>query len=155
MKRLALVPFAVVLSAMVQDGSPLLEPGQWEITIHMTEVEVPGVPAAMVEELRSTLPPPKKQRRCMSPEEAADPVAFLAESGEGSNCTVPRALVADGRIDLAVHCPEAEGARTEITLNGTFTRTTMDTALHSSRTGANPTFVLRGTMAARRIGSCS
>ena len=152
MKRLALVPIAFVLSAMVQDGSPLFESGEWEITVHMTDVEMPGAPSAVLETARSSLPPPRTQRRCMSPEEAVNPAAYLV-NGMDSSCTFSRAIIANGVIELAASCARAGRVRVDMVFEGSFTPGSIDVAIQSIVD--NDTMRLRGTMTARRIGICS
>ena len=105
MKRLALLPIAFVLSAMVQDGSPVFDFGEWEVTFRAVDVEMPDAPAAVLESVRSSLPPPRTERRCMSPGAAANPAAYFADRA-GSHCTFSRTIFANGVIDMAARCAE-------------------------------------------------
>lgn len=152
MKRLALVPIAFVLSAMVQDGAPVFEAGRWEITVHMTDVKMPGAPSAVLETARSSLPPPQTQRRCMSPEEAANPAAYLVND-MATNCTFSRTIIANGVFELAASCAEAGQVRVDMVFEGSFTPDSMNVAIRS--TVDNGVMRLRGTLTGRRIGICS
>jgi hypothetical protein len=153
MKRLALIPAAIALSAMIQDSPVALEPGQWEFTTHLTDLEMPGSPPDMVAAARSGLPGPETKARCMSPEEAADPAARLASPrGNASSCTFSRRTFANGVIDVAASCTREGIGPMAISLRGTFTPDAVNAEIRSDVDAG--TMLLRGTMIGRRIGDC-
>lgn len=154
MKRLALLPAALALCATMQDSPVTMQPGQWEFTTAMTGVEMPGSPREMVEAARSALGAPKIVSRCVSPEEAADPSARLANPGGGaSNCTFSRRTFADGRIDVAGSCTTRDGDPLEVSLSGSYTPTNIRAAIRAD--AARRTMLLTGTMTALRTGDCA
>ena len=154
MKILFLLPAALALTAMVQDDPVAMQPGQWEFTTAMTEVDMPGSPPDMVAAARSGLGPPRTESRCVSPEEAANPAARLAAPrGNGSNCAFSRAIFADGRIDIAGRCTTADRDPLDVELAGSYTATEMNAAIRADV--ADRTMLIRGTMRARRTGDCA
>lgn len=153
MIRLASLPAALALCAMVQDAPVAMQPGQWEFTTAMTGVEMPGAPRDLAEAARSALGAPQVSSRCVTPEEAADPAARLANPGGGaSNCTFSRRIFAEGRIDVAGSCITRDGDPLEVSLSGSYTPIEMRAAIRAD--AANRTMLLTGTMAARRTGDC-
>lgn len=153
MTRLALIPAALALAAMAQDSPIAMQPGQWEFTTTMTDVEIPGGPAEAVEAARSALGPPRTESYCVSPEEAANPAAWLASPrGNTSNCTFSRTTFADGRVDIAGTCTSEDQQPLEIGLAGDFTA--MDVRAAITAQAGNGWMHLRGTLTGRRLGDC-
>lgn len=164
MKRLILLAPGVALLAACSGASDSIQPGQWELTTRMTEVDVPGAPPEMVNQMRSAMASQAQtQNRCITPEEAANPTAgMMNPTGQAQGCTFTEQTWAGGRISLAGTCPAPGGQGTvRSTISGSYTATTMETQVTAEvQPGANappgmPQNVrMRGTMTGRRTGDC-
>lgn len=163
MKRLVLLAPCVLLFAC-SGSSNSLQPGQWEFTTRMTNVEVPGVPEAVAAQMRAAMAnQTQTQSRCITPEEAANPTAgMMNPSGSASGCTFTDQVFEGGRIQVAGTCPAPGGAgNVRTSLTGSYTPTTMETQLQAEvqSTGGPPgtpqTVRMTGTMNARRTGDCA
>ena len=164
MKRLALLTPAVALIAACSGSSDSIQPGQWEMTTRMTEIEVPGAPEALANQMRTAMAnQAQTESRCITPEEAANPTrGMMNPTGKAEGCTFTDQTFAGGRISLAGSCPAPGGQGTVTTnLTGTYTATTMETQVRAEvQAGANAppgmprTVRMSGTMTGRRTGDC-
>jgi hypothetical protein len=165
MKRLLLTTPALALLFACSGSSTTLQPGQWEMTSRMTEIEVPGVPEAVAAQMRAAMAnQAQTQSRCITPAEAANPAAgMMNPTGSAEGCTFTNQTFAGGVINVAGSCP-APGGRGQVTttLAGTYTATTMTTTIRAEVTsppggppGMPQTVRMSGTMAARRTGDCA
>lgn len=166
MKRLALLTPSLVLIAACSGGaSDSIQPGQWETTVRMTEIELPGVPEPVAAQMRQAMAnQAQTQSRCITPEEAANPTRGMVNpSGDAQGCTFTDQTFAGGRIQVAGNCP-APGNQGSVTttMTGSYTPTTMEAQVTAEvRPGASappggPQVVrMRGNMTSRRTGDCA
>ncbi|HKR23711.1 MAG TPA: DUF3617 domain-containing protein [Allosphingosinicella sp.] len=164
MKRLVLWAPTVALLAACGGSAVTLQPGQWEMTTTMTNIEVPGAPAAMAEQMRTAMAnQPRTENECITPEEAANPLGNMMNQGGGTQgCTFSEQTFAGGVIRMAAACPAPQGGGSMRTnLNGTYTATTMEAQISAEvDAGANTpagmprNIRMSGTMTGRRTGDC-
>jgi hypothetical protein len=162
MKKLVLLaPTAALLFACSGSSGVSIQPGQWETTIHFTQIDMPGAPEAMVAPLRAAMSTPRTESYCMSPEQAANPTGAIVDpSGPANACQYGDSTFANGVIRVRGTCQDPTRGRMEITLDGTFTATTMEarmtTAMQPPAGRPGPQSVtLSGTYASRRTGDCT
>lgn len=154
MNRLAVIPAAFFLPAMIQTGSVTMEPGQWEFVTQMTGLDLDGAPPEVLAAARSSLGEPRTQGRCLSPEDVVDPGARLARpEGAATDCVFSRRTFANGAIDVAGRCTASDGSTIDVGLSGTYTQTAIDARITAALSASS--MRLAGTMTARRIGICS
>ena len=155
MKKLAILAPAVAL--IVACGSnTALQPGQWEFTTKMTDIEIPGAPPAMAAQMKQAMASQAQtQSRCISQAEAANPGGSLANpGGNAQGCTFSKQTFAGGSIDVAGTCRAPTGGSVETTLTGSYTATTMDARIGANVTGGPQQMRMSGTMTGRRTGDC-
>lgn len=164
MKRLVLLAPSLALIAACSGGNNSIQPGQWEMTTRMTEIEVPGAPPEIANQMRTAMAnQTQTQNRCITPEEAANPTrGMMNPSGQAEGCTFTDQTFAGGRILVSGSCPAPGGQGTVQTrLEGTYTGTTMETRVSaevqagaSAPPGMPRTVRMTGTMTGRRTGDC-
>jgi hypothetical protein len=162
MKRLLLWAPSMALIAACSGSAVSLQPGQWETTIRMTSVEMPGAPEAMVAQMRQAASAPQTSSECMTPEEAANPASKMMNPGGGANsCQFTESTFAGGAIRVRGTCSPPGAGRQQMSMEGSYTSTTMEariTAEMQAPPGANPTgpqsVRVSGTMTGRRTGDC-
>jgi hypothetical protein len=164
MKRLiAAAPLALLFAC--SGSSTTLQPGQWEMTSRMTNVELPGVPEQLAAQMRTAmLNQPQTQNRCITPAEAANPAGgMMNPSGSTEGCTFTDQTFSGGTIRVSGTCP-APGGRGSVrtSLNGTYTATTMEARLEAEVTappggppGMPQTIRMQGNLTGRRTGDCA
>ena len=92
-------------------GSASLQPGQWEMTTKMTDIEMPGAPPAMAAQMKQAMAAQAQtQTRCITPQEAANPAGgMMSPSGNAQGCTFTKQTFSGGTIDVAGSCPAPAG----------------------------------------------
>lgn len=155
MKRLALLAPTVVLIFACSSGETL-QPGNWELTTKMTDIELPGQPPAMAAQMKQAMTAQAQtQTRCITPAEAANPGGSLANpGGNAQGCTFSKQTFAGGAIDVAGSCPGPAGGTLQTTLAGTYTATEMNATITANVEGGPQPMRMRGTLTGRRTGDC-
>lgn len=155
MKKLAiLVPVVALIFACSSNNS--LQAGQWEFTTKMTDIEIPGAPPAMAEQMKQAMASQAQtQSRCITPAEAANMGGNLANpSGSAQGCTFSKQTFAGGTIDVAGTCQAPTGGTVATTLTGTYTAQALDARISANVTGGPQQMRMTGTMTGRRTGDC-
>jgi len=155
MKKLAILALTVAL--IVACGSnTALQPGQWEFTTKITDIEVPGQPPAMAAQMKQAMASQAQtQSRCITQAEASNMGGSLANpSGSAQGCTFTKQTFAGGTIDVAGTCQAPTGGTVATTLTGTYTATALDARIAANVTGGPQQMQMSGTMTGRRTGDC-
>ena len=124
-----------------------IEPGQWELTSEVVDVQAPNLPR----EVRNRMVGPRSRlRHCITPEQAAHPSAnFLAARG-GNSCAYREFSVQGGRIEGVMQCPDATA-----TMAGRYAPQGYDMRMEmQSPMQNNVMMTLQLRARGRRIGPC-
>ena len=127
-----------------------MQPGQWEITTEVLEMEVPNMPKGV----NGPTPPPTVVRTCLTPQQASAPSGgFLTGSGETGGCTTENMSTSGGRIRGTVQCNQP-GTTMRSTMDGQFSPTGFEVnqRVETSSQGMNVT--MRSRTSGRRVGDC-
>ena len=165
MKRLVLwAPSLARLAACSGGGSDQIQPGMWETTTRMTEVEVPGMPPAIAEQMKAQMAnQAQTQSQCITPEQAANPAGNMLNQGsDAQGCNFADSTFAGGRINVRGTCPGPGGqGSATMTWEGTYTATEMTGRITANvqapagAAGAGPQEIrMSGTLSSRRTGDC-
>lgn len=137
------------------DGS--LEPGLWRMDVAFEALEIPGMPKAIADTMKAGIDAEAKtEESCMSAEDAKDGFTKIAnEMNQGSDCKTAEFSNANGKVTARLTCGEA-GSNGEMTMDGTYTRTTMDVRItmqtKGESEGDNARMIM--SMKGERIGDC-
>lgn len=162
MKRLAVFASVIAFAAACSQSAVQLQPGQWEMTTIVTDAQAPGASAAFLAQMRAGMSQRQVMAECMTPEQAADPKRWSLNPGAPpERCTYTDQILAGGVIRVASTCPLPDGGSTRVTVEGSYTATTMEARVSSqvvAGRNAPPdmprTMSTAGTFAARRTGDC-
>jgi len=163
MKRLVLwAPSLALLAACSGGGSDQIQPGMWETTTRMTEVEVPGMPPAVAEQMKAQMAnQTQTQSQCITAEQAANPAGnMLSQGSDAQGCNFSDSTFAGGRINVRGTCPGPNGqGSATMSWEGTYTATEMTGRITAEVQGpagtAGPQQIrMSGTLSSRRTGDC-
>ena len=129
--------------------APGLAPGLWET------VNRPGT-ATLDGRALNDLPlfEIQTERVCLSPEAAAEPAAFLAGDVAGE-CSLGKAVVADGRLEVTGVCPSEEGFEPgTLRMTGAVGRESYEISFETTTEKDNGRLGFTGTLSGRRVGEC-
>ena len=136
-----------------------LQPGQWETTIQFSEIDVPGVDAAIANQMRQMMGQPQTNRDCMTPEDAANPARNIASGETGQNCEYSESTFSGGTIRVRGTCRPAAGGTSQMSMEGSYTATSMQARITTEQQGgpgapAGQSVRMSGNLSARRVGEC-
>jgi hypothetical protein len=147
------------------NGAAQRQPGEWESVTTMKSIDIPGAPPEMQARIRARAGMAQTTRECLTAEAARDPLAQMrrmVSQGHAGNCNFSDQVFAGGTIHVRGTCSPPGGGTAEVTLEGSFTETTLQANLTMNAQGpANAAMpgVTSMNMAAevrsRRIGDCT
>lgn len=164
MKKLALIAPALALVAVACSGGAgggaagggSMKAGQWEITMKMTDVEVPGAPPAVAEQMKAQMAgQTQTQSQCLTDAELANMGNRMGNAGaQGGNCNFTKTTFGGGTIDIAGTCQSPTGNAT-IAMTGTTAAETFEAATTFEAAAGPQTVKASGTISGRRTGDCA
>jgi len=128
-------------------AGPQIQPGQWEMTLAVTRMEAPGVPAGAM-----PMPGARTIRQCFTQEELTSGGMFKADPAT-SVCESNTIRFEGGRVTGAMRCT-GSGTTTEISIDGSFTPTSWTARQRIQTGGQGSNMVMEADVSARRIGDC-
>lgn len=141
-----------------------LAAGRWEMTMRAVSLELPNAPPEISAQLRGQpLPAPQIQYDCVTPQEAADPMAGfrqqLIRDQPNLSCEPTEQQFSGGRIRIAMNCRGLNGQPDErLALVGSFTATSLQAAVSTTTTapvaGTMQRVQIENVMVGRRVGAC-
>lgn len=154
MKHLTLAAAPLALLAACSGSDDAIEPGEWTLTMEMTEVEAPNAPPAALEAMRAAQRP-QVQTECVTPEQAANPDGGMFAPQSNENCEDMDFTMSGGVISLDANCTVPGAGAMEMTMNGTYDRTSLstDVEMTMANTPLGP-MTMRGRMTGERTGEC-
>jgi hypothetical protein len=166
MKKLLLAaPCAALLASCsggpFGGGAVTLQPGQWEQSVQITNLEMPGAPPGATEAMRAMMGQAQARSFCITPEQAANPTGGMMapEGGAASGCTFEPNPFANGTINIRGNCTSPTRGSMQMTTTGTYTATTMEATFNQQMSAPPGTqgpqsIRIEGRMTARRTGDC-
>ena len=168
MTRSILLAVSIAAIAMTagcnRGGAAQRQPGQWETVTTIKSIEMPGAPPQVLEQVRAQVGQAQTQRECVTAEQARDPLAQMRRmlsQGNIGNCNFSDQVFAGGTIRVRGTCSPGAGGTAQVSLEGSFTETTLEANMTMNAqgpasasmpgvTGMNMTAEIRG----RRVGDC-
>ena len=131
------------------------EPGLYETTMEVVEVDMPGAPQAMKDMMSSAMG--TTVELCVTPEMAERGFEDSLKDGQNGDCTVNSYTLDGGDLDMAMTCKTAENGpgQMDMSLTGTVTPTTSDMTM--SMNGSVPELgdlSIKAAYKQKRIGDC-
>lgn len=134
----------------------IVRPGQWESTVELESIEVPGMPAEAVAQMKKTMARVATgHKSCLTPEQAKKPKEdFFA--GANSNCRYDKFSMDGGKMTGTMRCTSPQGGSQLIQFDGTYAPEAYEMRMASTMEGASPggsmKMVMR--MSSKRVGEC-
>jgi hypothetical protein len=157
MKKLALLaPVVIAVAACSGGGNTTLKAGQYETTVKMTDVQMPGADPALVEQMKAamTAQAEQKEQKCMTEADIANMGNKMGNAGaKGGDCNFSKTTFAGGTIDVAGTCKSPTGD-VSIAMNGTHTADSFNATMTVDADAGGQKVKATGTMTGRRTGDC-
>ncbi|MEQ9663363.1 MAG: DUF3617 domain-containing protein [Parasphingopyxis sp.] len=144
----------LALAACSSGGGDNLQPGEWELTLDVTEANLPGAPEEMQQELIAELNRELAMDPvCISEEDSAEPTPELFIPNEAeSECDFEGSTVENGEISISGTC-DGEGGT--LTIEGTYDATSMTATMEAELRDGNEVLQFTADMTGERSGDCT
>jgi coenzyme F420-reducing hydrogenase gamma subunit len=157
MKIALLSGIAVMALAGCGSGGTKLKAGQYEMTMKMTDVQVPGAPPAAIEQMKAAMAAQSEQtqQQCVTEEDIANMGNKMGSAGaQGGDCNFTKTTFNGGAIDIAGTCKAPTGD-IAIAMNGTHAADSFNATMTVDATANGQQVKASGTMSGRRTGDCT
>lgn len=101
-------------------GPPVqaIQPGQYRTTVTIMSINMPGMPASVVEKMRAQ---PNVSEDCVTSDDIGELTRkSLVDADEGQTCSENRITSANGRIEGTATCRNEDGGAYTMQVNGTY-----------------------------------
>ena len=139
--------FAASVPAVALAQGVGVTPGQWETTVTINSVNMPGQPAMIANMMTGKT---TKVKHCITPEEAARGPQDMLKSNKACNFT--RFSMVGGKMNSEMTCKMGANTMTAVT-TGSFTPTGYTSTARTVQTGAMP-MTMTSSSTGRLIGPC-
>lgn len=131
-----------------------VNPGQWEQTATLVEINVPGMPPQIAEAMKKQMDQNQVHRTCLTPEQTKNPREDFF-TGADKNCRYEHFKWGGGKIDMKLLCTHPQATRT-MEMTGTYQPDSYQMAMAVASSGNNPgeTMNMKMRVDAKRVGDC-
>jgi len=135
----------------------IVRPGQWESSVELESVEIPGMPPEALAQMKKTMARVATgHKTCLTPEQAKKPKEdFFA--GASSNCRYDKFSMDDGKLTGTMRCTNPQGGGAQlIQFDGTYSPDSYEMRMASTVEAASPGGPMKMVMhmTSKRTGEC-
>jgi hypothetical protein len=140
-------------------GQSLVEPGRWESKVTLLDVEAPGLPPQIAQQMKQNIG--KAQggtvTTCLTEADIKKPREdFFA--GRSKNCRYDHFTMSGGKIDAQMNCTAGErGGTMSMTVNGTYSSDSYEATSAMNMTGGDghmSGMKMKSHVESHRVGAC-
>jgi len=145
------------VAAASGNGGVMVNPGRWEGTMTMEEMNIPNMPPQAKEQMKAQMGEAKSFVNCVTEEDVRAQKAFFTGGDNDKNCKYDRFAMTGGKLDAAMTCDQPGGAKMNMTMNGNYSADTYGMKIASrAQGGGSPMGEMSMVMsiAAKRVGAC-
>lgn len=139
----------------VSSDGGFISPGQWESTVTIEDVNMPGLPPSAAEQMKKMVAQNQVTTSCLTAEEVKKPQPGFF--GGNDKCRYDHFTMGSGKIDAEMHCTQ-NGTTQVMQMAGTYSPQAYTMQMTSSSNGA-PTaqgnMTMKMKVNARRVGDCT
>lgn len=146
-----------VAAATGNSGGVMIQPGRWEGTMTMHDLDFPNMPAAAKEQMKARLGAGRNFVSCVTPEDVKEQKAFFTgDDSKNPSCKYDHFTLAGGTIDAAMSCNRPDQGKTAMTMNGTYSPDGYHMDMTSKSQGGGPMgpMTMKMSIEAKRVGAC-
>ncbi|MET0365696.1 MAG: DUF3617 domain-containing protein [Sphingobium sp.] len=136
-----------------------ISPGQWQMTMTVNDMKIPGMPPQMAKQMQGRLGQPHVSEHCVTEEEAKKPKEGFFAGEQAKSCRYDSFTLGGGRIAMVMHCDSAAGGKQTMKMDGTYSADSYHMTVASQVEGkaGQPMsgMTVNATMDAKRLGVCT
>src|ERR1700684_1398377 len=129
-----------------------MQPGEWEMTVETVNLSGAGLPPAYAAQMKGHK---ITTRNCITPEEAAHPMAKMTQDRKNDQCNYSGFSFADGRIQGIISCGAGGGAgKTTMSMNGQYDGQNYAYTSRMTSEGRGMDMTIDSKATGHRVGDC-
>lgn len=133
-----------------------LQPGKYRTTVSVEKIEIPGMPAAMADQMKAMMDKAASEESCVTPERAARGLDVMKEQMARGKCRFERFTARDGKLDSAFTCQTGDGMTMQASSSGTYSETGSSLRVDGQLSGpGGKTMHVVQTVKTERVGDCT
>lgn len=144
------------MADLASDARP--QPGKYRTTIKITNVAIPGMPAAQAQKMEAMFGGTGQgSEHCLTPEMASKGYEEFGKQAAQGHCTYDSFSAGGGRMDAVLTCKTAVQVTTRSELHGTFTPTSSNLKMKTESSGSGlpgGKMTMEAEVTSERIGDC-
>ncbi|HEX7874684.1 MAG TPA: DUF3617 domain-containing protein [Sphingobium sp.] len=144
-------------SGIADDG--FISPGQWQMTMTISDMKIPGMPPQMAKQMQGRLGQPHVSEHCVTEEESKKPKEDFFAGEQAKSCRYENFTLGGGKIAMVMHCDSPTGGKQTMKMDGTYSADAYHMTVASQVEGkaGQPMsgMTLNATMDAKRLGVCT
>lgn len=142
----------VIKQAAAAQGKNQIQPGEWENSVQVVAMEMPGLPEAFRKKMEDETKAPTVKKECKTAADAkAVDFAKLAPVAQG--CTFAKYVLSGGKVEADMVCKGPMGA-VAMTINGTQSPTSYDMTMTQTLDGPKGKAKTTIRASGKRLGDC-
>lgn len=136
----------------------LIQPGKWETKITLIDIDVPGMPPQMAQQMKQTMAKFQEHgyTSCLTEADVKRPKEdFFA--GRNHNCRYDHFTMSGGKIDAALQCQGRRSETMTMAINGTYSSDAYEATMAMDVAGGpdGKGMKMRSHSVSRRLGQCT
>lgn len=132
------------------------QPGKYRTTVEFGKVEMPGMPPAMVEQMKAMMTRTTSSEYCVSPDQAAKGMDVMKEQMGKGQCQFEKFEARGGTVESVFSCQTGQGMNLRSASKGSYSKTGSQVAVTSDMTiPGGKSMHLEQTVTMERIGDCT
>lgn len=135
-----------------------LSPGQWQMTMRITEMKIPGMPPEVAGRMKSAMGEARTFDHCVTEEEAKKPKEDFFSGDKSAACRYDSFTMGGGKMAMVMQCNHDTGKQV-VKMDGTYGSDSYHMVMASEMTGkaGSPVggMTFNATMDAKRTGVCT
>lgn len=135
----------------------LIEPGKWQTTISVLDVEVPGMPPQAAQQMKQMMAKAQAHSydTCLTEADVKRPKEdFFA--GKSNDCRYDHFTMSGGKIDAALRCEAKPSGTMTMAINGTYSSDSYEATMAMDLSGGpEGGMKMRSRSKSHRVGECT
>lgn len=145
---------AACASMAIATSAAAIDPGQWQSTTQMTDIQLPGdVPPQVADMVRQQMGEAASSSMCITQDDIDDAPQRLFDQSEGE-CSYSEFNMEGGQLNATATCDTGQGTLT-MTMSGTYTATTYEMQMSMNGDAGMGPMSMTYETTGERAGSCS